>query len=307
MAAFEIMEDLFFIERGYLNANHFVYVSEESVLIDTGYRGDFNDTAKLITELGVDLADISLIINTHCHCDHIGGNKVIQDKSGCDIALHKVGKYFIDTKDDWSIWWRYYSQDGDFFRCTKMLEEEDIVSLGPHYFKVIHTPGHASDGIVLYNPEEKVLISSDSLWEYDVAAITIRVEGSTAVHSLEESLEKLAKLDVNIVYPGHGSPFTDFRGALDRSRIKVKNYLSNSQNIGNDLLKKITIYTMLMKKLIPEDSFFSWLMDTHWFKETIDLYFSSAYKAKYEEIMIDFFHRGIIKRKDGRLYTTVNP
>jgi len=96
----EILEDLFFIERGYLNANHFVYRSKSPILIDTGYISDFNETERLMTRLGVNISDVSLIINTHTHCDHIGGNKIIQEKSGCEVALHKVGKYFIDTQDD---------------------------------------------------------------------------------------------------------------------------------------------------------------------------------------------------------------
>lgn len=307
MAAIEIMEDLFFIERGYLNGNHFVYLSKEPILIDTGYIADFDETAKLIKDLGVFISDVRLIISTHCHCDHIGGNRIIQESSDCDIALHKLGKYFIDTNDDWSTWWRYYSQEADFFRCTKMMEDGDILSIGPHQFEVIHTPGHASDGIVLYNPEEKTLISSDTLWEYDVATITIRVEGSTAVHSLKESVEKLAHLDVNKVYPGHGRPFKDFKGALKRTREKVKNYLSNRQNIGNDLLKKIIVYTMLMKKSVSEESFFPWLMGKRWFKETVDLYFEGDYEGKYNEIMKGFLHRGVMKRKGGKLCTTVKP
>ncbi|HEX9922268.1 MAG TPA: MBL fold metallo-hydrolase [Anaerolineae bacterium] len=70
----ETLEDLFFIERGYLNANHFVYRSDAPILIDTGYKSDFTETQWLITALGVDLSAVSLIINTHTHCDHIGGN-----------------------------------------------------------------------------------------------------------------------------------------------------------------------------------------------------------------------------------------
>ena len=66
----EVLKDLFFIERGYLNANHFVYRSRSPVLIDTGYIADFGETEKLIANLGVNLADVSLIINTHTHCDH---------------------------------------------------------------------------------------------------------------------------------------------------------------------------------------------------------------------------------------------
>jgi len=307
MSALEIMEDLFFIERGYLNGNHFVYRAKKPVLIDTGYLADFEETGRLLSGLGIELAEVGLIVTTHCHCDHIGGNKVIQERSGCDIALHKLGKYFIDTKDDWATWWRYYQQEGAFFRCTEGLEDGSVISVGPHPFRVIHAPGHASDCIALYNPREKVLVSSDALWEHDVATVTERVEGSTAVHALKKSLEKLSQLEVRVVYPGHGKPFTDFEGALERSRKKVGSYLSNRQEIGNDLLKKILIYTLLMKKSVPEASFFPWLMNTLWFRETIDLYFDGLYEAKFDEIMGDFLDRGVVKRANDCLYTTVKP
>ncbi len=55
MAPIEIMNDLFFIERGYLNGNHFVYRSEDPALIDTGYISDFDLTAELIKNLGVSI------------------------------------------------------------------------------------------------------------------------------------------------------------------------------------------------------------------------------------------------------------
>jgi hydroxyacylglutathione hydrolase len=307
MAAVEIMEDLFFIERGYLNANQFVYCSENPVLIDTGYLTSFEETAGLITGLGVSISDVRLIINTHCHSDHIGGNKIIQDQSGCDIALHKFGKYFIDTKDDWATWWRYFSQDASFFRCTKALEDGDIISIGPHQFEVIHTPGHSSDGIVLYNRDQKLLFSSDTLWEQDVATIAVRVEGTTAVHSLEKSLEKLARLDVDMVYPGHGRPFNDFNDALKRGQEKIKDYLSNRKGVGNDLLKKITIYTLLAKRSVPKESFFQMLMGANWFRETVDLYFDGNCEGKYDEIISDFLNRGLIVERNGGLCTTVKP
>ncbi len=303
----EIMEDLFFIERGYLNANHFVYCSENPVLIDTGYLTSFEETAGLITGLGVSISDVRLIISTHCHSDHIGGNKIIQDQSGCDIALHKFGKYFIDTKDDWATWWRYFGQDASFFRCTKALEDGDIISIGPHQFDIIHTPGHSWDGIVLYNRDQKLLFSSDTLWEQDVATITVRVEGTTAVHALEKSLEGLAPLHVDMVYPGHGRPFNDFNDALKRGQEKIKDYLSNRKSVGNDLLKKITIYTLLTKGSVPEESFFQMLMGANWFRETVDLYFDGNCEGKYHEIIGDFINRGLIVETNGKFSTTVRP
>lgn len=303
----EILKDLFFIERGYLNGNHFVYRSKAPILIDTGYISDFNETAGLITELGVNLSDVSLIINTHSHCDHIGGNNIIQKKSGCEVALHKIGKYFIDTRDDWSTWWKYYNQEADFFDCTQILEDGEIIAMGPHKFQVIYTPGHASDGIVLYNSQEKILISSDTLWESDVAVMTLRVEGSTALFRIQESLQRLESLDVKLVCPGHGKPFTDMKKAISKSIKRIERYLLNRETIGDDLIKRIMIYTLLMKKTMKANAFFLYLMDTYWFKETVDLYFNSEYEWKYSQIMDSFFKRGIIKRGNGDLFTTVRP
>jgi len=305
MQAVEILPDLFFIERGYLNGNHFVYRSAKPILIDTGYIADFETTAELINSLGVSLEDVRLIISTHSHCDHIGGNHVIQQQSGCDIALHRIGKHFIDTRDDWSTWWRYYHQEADFFRCTVELNDRDRVSIGPHEFEVIYPPGHASDGIVLYNPTQKVLISSDTLWENDMAVITTRVEGSTAPYRMLESLQKLESLDVEMVYPGHGPAFADMSAAITRSKKRLQSFLGDRKLIGHDILKKIIIYTLLMRRLVPQNQFFGLLMTTHWFKETVDLYFDGQYQALYDQIMEDFMRRGLIRHTNGLLATTV--
>ncbi|GEM_PF-186035 len=307
MRPVEIMENLFFIQRGFLNGNHFVYRCERPVLIDTGYIADFDVTEERIKSLGVDLRQTELIVNTHCHCDHIGGNKIVQDRSSCDIAMHRIGKHFIDKRDDWSTWWRYYHQEAAFFDCTRGLEHGDVISIGPHTFDVIYTPGHASDGIVLYNAKEKVLISSDTLWEDDMPAITIRVEGSGACFSLLESLEKLGRLDVKVVYPGHGRPFTDMACAIGKTRKRLEGYLRDQRKVGNDQLKKIIVYTLLMKKSVDEQSFFDLLMTTHWYPETVDLYFSGKYRPKYDEITKGLFLRGIVRTRDGKLSTTVKP
>jgi glyoxylase-like metal-dependent hydrolase (beta-lactamase superfamily II) len=307
MQPIEILRDLFFIERGYLNGNHFVYRSKNPILIDTAYIADFDQTARLIAQLNVNLADVKLIISTHCHCDHIGGNKAVQEQSGCDIALHKIGKHFIDSRDDWATWWKYFNQAAAFFDCTLALNNGDDITIGPHEFRVIHTPGHASEGIVLYNKKEKLLISSDTLWENDMAVMNLRVEGSAALFQMLASLEKLESLNVQIVYPGHGPPFKDMRNAITKTRNRLQRFLNNRERVGLDLLKKLMIYTLMMRKTADKDSFFDKLMQTHWFKETVDLYFNSAYRWQYDALMTDFRKRGIVKEKNGQLYTTIKP
>ncbi len=307
MQPVEIIKDLFFIERGFLNGNHFVFRSDKPVLIDTAYVADFDETASLIAQLHLKLSDVQLIISTHCHCDHIGGNKRIQEQSGCDIALHKIGKYFIDTRNDWATWWKYYGQEADFFNCTMALNDGDVVSIGPYEFKVIHTPGHAAEGIVLYNRKEKLLISSDTLWKNDMAVMTLRIEGSAAPIQMLESLEKLASLDVQMVYPGHGPPFKDMHRALTKARERLNHFLKHPDQMGLDLLKKIIIYTLMMRKSVEADSFYDDLMQTHWYKETVDLYFNREYRPIYEAIISDFQKRDVVKLHNGQMTTVIKP
>ena len=63
----------------------------------------------------------------------------------------------------------------------------------------------------------------------------------------------------------------------------------------------------MMHKIVDRDSFFEHLMQTHWFKVTVDLYFNGEYQANYEAIMKDFRKRGIVKEQNGQLFTAVKP
>jgi len=303
----EILPDLYFIERGYLNANHFVYAGRPPILIDSGYGADYEETVRRIEQTGVSLDEIQSIYTTHIHCDHLGGNWKIHRRSGCAIHLHEIGRYFIESRDEWSTWYRYLDQQADFFPCNQALKDGDIIDIGPHRFEVMHTPGHSADGTVYYNRREKLLISSDTLWEHDLAVHLVRVEGGAAVYHTLQSLDRLAELDVKTVCPGHGRLFTDFRGALQRSRERIEGYLAEPGRVGTDVLKKITVYTLLMHGSIPADALFAHLMQTIWFPETVDFYFDGRYRKKYEEIVDNLLRKGALRQVDGDLTTPVPP
>ena len=125
--------------------------------------------------------------------------------------------------------------------------------------------------------------------------------------SLLESLDKIEGLDVKRAYPGHGNPFSDMSTALEKARKRLRGFLENPKRVGNDLIRKIIVYTLMMKRGMEEETFFSYLMSTPWFVETVDFYFDGNYKKKYDDAMESFFKRGIAKRKDGRIFTTVKP
>jgi glyoxylase-like metal-dependent hydrolase (beta-lactamase superfamily II) len=268
VAKVEALPGLYFIERGYLNGNHFVLPGDEPVLIDTAYAGGWARTKAEMAALGVEPEQVRLIITTHTHCDHIGGNRRVQEASGCDIALHPAGAGYVRSGDTRSTWWSYYCQEADSFTPTRELADGETINVGPYEFTALHTPGHASDGIVLYHPKQKVLISSDTLWEKDLAVITLGVEGDDAVEKALASLERLAGLEARAVFPGHGPAFSDFRGALSLARQRYEAYLKDPERVWRDQLKRIFIYTLLMQGAPDERRFFERLMDTPWFPET---------------------------------------
>ena len=77
--------------------------------------------------------------------------------------------------------------------------------------------------------------------------------------------------------------------------------------IMKDLLKKIMIYTLLMHGSVDEARFFEQLMGTFWFRETVDMYFTGEYEAKYDDVMKGLFNRDLVRRRGSRIYSTVKP
>jgi hydroxyacylglutathione hydrolase len=306
-AAIEILPNFFFIERGYLNANHFALRAAAPVLIDTAYKRDLPATLQTLRDLKLDPVAVARIVNTHTHCDHVGGNRAIQQLSGCAVALHPLGRRFMEARDARSPWWSYYQQEADFFDATETLGDGEEIAIGPHRFQALFTPGHAADGMVLYNRVDRVLISSDTLWERDVPVMTLQIEGPQALEAMQTSLEKISGLEVAHVFPGHGPPFTDFHGALARAQAKLARYTADPTRIGWDLIKKIMIYTILMKQPVPAATFFQALMQTAWYPETVDAYLSGDYRTVYNLVLDDFIARRIVRCRGENLQTVVRP
>lgn len=303
----KISENLYFFQRGWLNANHFAYVDERVILIDTGYITHFPDTERLLNSMGVEIQRVGKVISTHSHCDHIGGNTSIQEASGCSIGMHPIDKHFIDQQDDWATWWRYYHQEGKFFRVDEVLEDGDELSLGEMAFRVFHVPGHAAGMIALYAPDAGILISSDAIWDGDLGVLNTRVEGSIAPFLARESLLRLSRLKIDTIYPGHGPRIDNPSQALQKCLQKLSRLIADRKALGKDEIKKILIYTLLMRKEIPKDDLFPLLMETYWFPGTVEMYLQGDYRGVFIGIVEELIARGIITLEEGMYRTTVKP
>ena len=307
MRVLEVLPRLFFFERGYLNGNHFAAREPDVVLLDTGYASGLEQTLACLSQVGIDHADVQRIVNTHCHCDHVGGNPAIQGASGSLAQVHCAARPMVESGNRVATWWDYYHQEGEFFPVGGWLEDGEEIQLGGHPFRVLHLPGHAPDQIALFHSGEKLLISSDALWERDLAVVTAAVEGDDAAAVWLASLDRLADLEVKLVLPGHGTPFADFTGALERTRERLQGYCKDPLRMAEDLLRKITVYTLLMNGPQEEAGFFDRLQATRWFPETVDRWFGGARRIKYDETLASLLQRGAAVRAGGNLATQVRP
>jgi hydroxyacylglutathione hydrolase len=299
--------NLYFIRRGWLNANHFVFNGQRKVLIDTAYKKDLAGTLDLISSVGVNPASVELIICTHSHCDHVGATRHIQEISDCEVAMHPIDKYFIETNNDWYTWWRYYDQEADFFPVHQALKEGDTIKLDDLELVVIHAPGHAAGLIALYCPQHEFLISSDAVWDGDFGTFTTRIEGLHVPFVQQQTLEKLDRLKLSTIYPGHGGRIDSPKEAIKKCRQRVESFLENPQRMGRDQIKKLIIYCLMMKDGFAEDAYFDYLMHTHWYPEVSDLYFQGKYREVYEDIIAELSGKQLVKRVKGKLVPTLDP
>lgn len=171
-----------------------VYVFED-VLVDTGTGRNMDYIFKSIQEAGVNPDDLSLIVNTHSHFDHTGGNRYLDLK----VAIHQEDAHALENGDDMATVADMFGESLGKMKVDLKLQEGDKI----HDFEVLHTPGHTRGGICLYDGE--TLISGDTVFADGGFG---RMDLGGSVQDMQESLKRLNELEVKYLLPGHG-PCTD--------------------------------------------------------------------------------------------------
>lgn len=187
-----------------VSSNCYLLEGGKAALIDAG----------LSESILRELTKIDYLILTHCHFDHIGMAKRIQEKTGCQILMSKAEADFFEAQKDDASAAKYFDFDVDIgFKINKTLKTGDIISIGDTKLKTVVCPGHTPGGLCLYDPESKSLFSGDTVFAQGYGRYDLLGGDRTA---LQESISKLAKLDVSAIYPGHGQPLK--KGANEHLR-----------------------------------------------------------------------------------------
>ena len=146
-----------------------------------------------------------MLLNTHCHLDHVFGNKFVAEKFDLRLQLHKNEKLVLDFAPKSGLMYNlpFDNYNGEFI----FLKEGDTVVLGEDELKVIEAPGHSPGHICFYCAKQNFIISGDVLFNRSIGRTDL--PGGDHEMLLKNIREKLFVLpDETKVYSGHGSMTT---------------------------------------------------------------------------------------------------
>jgi hydroxyacylglutathione hydrolase len=171
----------------------------KNVLIDTGIAARFSALKRWLTELGLRVRDVNLIILTHEHYDHIGATAFFHRTAV--VAAHRLAANKLELQDEFVTFRKYHDQSSKPFWVDVWLEDGSIIDLGNYELQVIHTPGHTSGCICLYEPRAGLLFTGDTVFAGGTLS-EIAVGGN--VSDYVNSVRRLSNLKMKQLFPGHG-------------------------------------------------------------------------------------------------------
>ena len=210
-------EDVFQIRFKNRAANaYLVRGSKRTIMIDVGLSSNFPALLECLQHVGCPPDKIDMVILSHEHLDHIGAAYHFHGRT--IVAAHRLAANKIMLRDDFSMLRKMFNEPPVPIDIDIWLEEGNLIDLGNFRLTVMHTPGHTSACISLFDQDQGLLFASDTLMPGGVMG---GVFGSDSIADYIQSLERLKGLNSKILLSGHGrlsdTPQDDVRIAIQRS------------------------------------------------------------------------------------------
>ncbi len=197
--------------RGPLASSYVFREGGKTYLIDTGFPGAATHLRQAFRNAGVPLREVTDILLTHQHPDHMGGAAYLRWVTNAKVACHAMDAPAVEGRGPRLAPFMIrvlFSRHP--VHVDRVLKDGDTV--GP--FTVIGTPGHTLGSVAYYHPERKILFAGDALVSsskgLDLPSRYSNFDPDTAI----DSVEKLAALDVRSIFCGHGRPVLTNAGPL---------------------------------------------------------------------------------------------
>ena len=298
-------DSLLVLERGWLSSNNVICLEgENAALVDSGYVTHAAQTVALI-ERALDGRQLTRLLNTHSHSDHIGGNAAVTEAFGCRVIVPSGIDSMIAEWDEEALLLSPLGQSAARFRHEETIADGDQIELGGFAWQAIAVPGHDMDALAFYNAERRILISGDALWRNGFGVIFSELLGhpddAGGLKATRETLDLLARLPIDVVIPGHGAPFVEVEDAFSIAYQRLAAFEQSIERLARHALKVMLAFAMLERRQLPRAELPAFLASLSFCQSVNARYIGYSDEALAAWLVADLIRAGTLKDEGGLL------
>ncbi|MGI5460287.1 MBL fold metallo-hydrolase [Streptomyces sp. CA-249302] len=283
--------------RPFPDANLLLLHGSRLALVDSGFVGHAEETAAWAHARA---GHIALVVNTHWHSDHVGGNSLLQ-AAGSAVAAGAPEAAAVARRDPGCCQAEYLDQPVAPYTVDQPLHDGQLLRLGDADWQVVATPGHTPGHLALWQPEERLLAVGDALSDYDVGWVDLALDGPEAATTALASLHRLAALAPKTLLPAHGplpaDPSAAFATALRRARRLVEDP-DGAVRYG---ARRVFAFALMIRDGIPATEAEPYLHARAWLTDAARLLHLTP-ETLAAELIDTMLRSGTIVLRDGRLH-----
>ena len=295
------------IERGWLSANNIVFhEGAEATLIDSGYLTHADQTLALV-ERALEGRKLVRLINTHSHSDHIGGNAAVRRAHGCRILVPAGMAPAVADWDEDALLLSTAHQQAEPFAFDATIAPGDELEMGGLVWQALHVPGHDMHALAYYCAAERILIPGDALWRDGFGVMFAELHGDkSGLPAQRRTLEMLRELDVRVVIPGHGAPFTDYADAVGRALARLAAFEQSPERMAKSAMKALFTFTLLEKRRMPRADIGRHFGQVAIFRDVSRNFFDREPAAVAALVIDELLKAGVLAEEDGDIVARGN-
>lgn len=178
--------------------------TKEAVIIDPGCY-EQHEKKELDDFIKSEQLKVVLLLNTHCHIDHVLGNDHVKSKYNVPFLIHENERYMLRAVNAYAPNYGFHTYRE--IQPDKIIDERDEITWGNSRMNILFLPGHSPGHLGFYSPFQKILISGDVLFDGSIGRTDLPGgDMDTLISSIQQKLFALP--DDVVVYPGHGPTTT---------------------------------------------------------------------------------------------------
>lgn len=285
-------------ERGWLSANNtLIQGAGPSALVDSGYCSHATQTLALVAQT-LHGKTLDLLLNTHLHSDHCGGNAALQATYPALKTLIPPGQ--ADAVNDWdpvALTYTPTGQECPRFEQQGLLLPGSSIQLGSLVWDVHGAKGHDPHSIVLHQPENHLIISADALWQNGFGVVFPELEGIEAFDEVGETLDLIEFLNPQTVIPGHGPVFQDVGPALERARSRLAQFRQAPDKHHRHAVKVLIKFRLLEWQQITRQHLLDWADSTPYLQNARNTA-EEERRRWLEELLLELQRSGALRLQD---------